>query len=64
MVDWKVVTSSESIEHLEMLKINLKENCAIEAVVLNKKISAYQIGTAELLVLASDFEEAKRYLEV
>lgn len=63
MNDWKVLLTSESLEHLEIVRINLKENCAIEAVILNKKISAYQLGIAELLVANSDFEKAKRFLE-
>ena len=40
MNNWTVVAKSESLEHLEMLKINLKENCAIDAIVLNKKNAA------------------------
>lgn len=63
MSNWKVIIRSESIEHLEMLKINLKENCDIDAVVLNKKISAYQLGTAELLVAEKDVEVATKFLE-
>ncbi|MEY2792113.1 MAG: hypothetical protein RJA76_105 [Bacteroidota bacterium] len=63
MKDWKVLLTSESLEHLEIVRINLKENCAIEAVILNKKISAYQLGIAELLVANSDFDQAKRFLE-
>ena len=63
MKGWKVIESSSSIEHLELLKFSLKENCGIEAVVLNKKISAYQIGIAELMVLEEDFDEAKSFLE-
>jgi hypothetical protein len=63
MNNWKVIVSSDSLEHLEMLKINLKENCDIDAVVINKKISAYQIGVGELLVLEQEVEEAKKFLE-
>lgn len=63
MENWKVIKVSESIEHLEMLKINLKENCDIDAVVMNKKISAYQIGVAELLVAEKDVDLATSYLE-
>lgn len=63
MKGWKVVETSASIEHLELLRFNLKENCDIEAVVLNKKMNAYQIGIAELLVMEGDFEQAKAFLE-
>jgi len=63
MKGWRVIRTSESLEHLEMLKINLKENCGIDAVVLNKKISAYQIGVAELLVADQDFEQAEAFLK-
>ena len=62
MKNWATVAKSESLEHLEILKINLKENCGIDAVVLNKKVSGYQLGSGELLVSIEDAEKASEYL--
>ncbi len=63
MKGWQVLEKSSSLEHLELMKFNLKENLGLETVVINKKISAYQLGEGELWVMEEDFEQSKSFLE-
>lgn len=62
MEKWVKIESSEQLIQLELLKNSLLENCGIQAVIINKKISGYGLGVAELFVSQEDELKARAYL--
>ena len=59
---WKILRKSNQVFKLEMMKGFLIEN-GINAVVMNKKDSSYQVfGEAELLVKKEDLKHADELL--
>jgi hypothetical protein len=58
MEGWKLIGQSRTGIDLEMLKALLWERAEIRAVVMNKKLSAYDLGNWELYVHQDDEEEA------
>lgn len=60
--DWVLIGSSRTGIDLEVKKGLLAENHQIQAVVMNKKVSAYDLGVWELYVHEKDAEEAKNAL--
>jgi hypothetical protein len=57
MEGWKLIGQSRTGIDLEMLKALLWERAEIRAVVMNKKLSAYDLGNWELYVHQDDEEE-------
>jgi hypothetical protein len=62
MKNWLKIGESKNGIDLEIQKSVLRENCGIQAIVLNNKLSAYDLGNWELYVHESQAEEAKLYL--
>lgn len=62
MKDWELIGVSKNGIDLEIQKSALLENCEIHSIVMNKKVSAYDIGNWELYVHQSQVEDAKKYL--
>jgi hypothetical protein len=58
MEGWKLIGQSRTGIDLEMQKALLWERAEIRAVVMNKKLSAYDLGNWELYVHQDDEEEA------
>lgn len=59
---WKILRASNQVFELEMMKGFLLEN-GIDAVVLNKQDSSYQVfGEGELLVKEEDMTRAEELL--
>jgi hypothetical protein len=58
MEGWILIGQSRTGIDLEMLKALLWERAEIRAVVMNKKLSAYDLGNWELYVHQDDEEEA------
>ncbi|CAM3337528.1 hypothetical protein [Aquirufa ecclesiirivi] len=61
--DWVLLGSSQQGIDLEMQKSMLSERYEIPAVVINKKISPYNLGVFELYVHQDHFEQAKVALD-
>ncbi|CAM3841915.1 DUF2007 domain-containing protein [Aquirufa aurantiipilula] len=57
--DWVLLGTSENGIDLEMQKSMLSESYEIPAVVINKKISPYNLGVFELYVHQDHVEQAK-----
>ncbi|MFL0161496.1 hypothetical protein [Aquirufa salirivi] len=57
--DWTLLGSSQQGIDLEIQKSMLIERYEIPAVVINKKISPYDLGVFELYVHQDNFEKAK-----
>jgi hypothetical protein len=55
--DWQKLTQVDTSFRAEILKGVLEEN-EIEAVIMNKKDSSYQIGHFEILVKSEDYLKA------
>lgn len=64
MKDWELMGVSTNGIDLEIQKSALQENCNIQAIVMNKKVSGYELGNWELYVHQSQAEEAKKYLSI
>ncbi|MFM6948496.1 MAG: hypothetical protein ACKOWQ_05735 [Aquirufa sp.] len=62
MKDWELLGVSTNGIDLEIQKSALLENCQIQAIVINKKVSGYELGNWELYVHQSQAEAAKEYL--
>jgi hypothetical protein len=60
---WKLIGQSRTGIDLEMQKALLWERGEIHAVVMNKKLSAYDLGNWELYVHQDDEEEAQKLLK-
>lgn len=60
--DWQLLGVSKNGIDLEIQKSILSENCQIESIVMNKKVSAYDLGNWELYVHESQAEEARHFL--
>ena len=58
MKDWQKIAESHTGIDLEMDKALLWEQAEIRAVVLNQKVSAYDLGNWELYVHVDDVSEA------
>jgi hypothetical protein len=63
MEGWKLIGQSRTGIDLEMQKALLWERAEIRAVVMNKKLSAYDLGNWELYVHQDDKEEALNILK-
>ena len=63
MEGWKLIGQSRTGIDLEMQKALLWERAEIRAVVMNKKLSAYDLGNWELYVHHDDEEEALNILK-
>ncbi|MFD3275344.1 hypothetical protein [Aquirufa echingensis] len=63
MEGWKLIGQSRTGIDLEMQKALLWERAEIRAVVMNKKLSAYDLGNWELYVHQDDEEEALNILK-
>ena len=63
MEGWKLIGQSRTGIDLEMQKALLWERAEIRAVVMNKKLSAYDLGNWELYVHQDDEEEALNLLK-
>ena len=63
MEGWKLIGQSRTGIDLEMQKALLWEKAEIRAVVMNKKLSAYDLGNWELYVHQDDEEEALNILK-
>ncbi len=63
MEAWKLIGQSRTGIDLEMQKALLWEKGKIHAVVMNKKLSAYDLGNWELYVHQNDEEEALKLLK-
>ncbi len=63
MEGWKLIGQSRTGIDLEMQKALLWERGEIHAVVMNKKLSAYDLGNWELYVHQDDEEEAQKQLK-
>ena len=63
MEGWKLIGQSRTGIDLEMQKALLWEKGEIYAVVMNKKLSAYDLGNWELYVHQDDEEEALKLLK-
>jgi hypothetical protein len=61
--DWVCLGSSRTGIDLEVKKGILAESHQIPAVIMNKKVSAYDLGVWELYVHKKDVEQAKIALE-
>jgi hypothetical protein len=64
MEDWMIIGQSRTGIDLEVQKGLLEEIHQIPAVVVNKKFSAYDLGSWELYVHQDHFERAKAILIV
>lgn len=62
MKNWQLIGISKNGIDLEIQKSLLQENCQINAIVINKKVSAYDLGNWELYVHETQIKEAKKYL--
>jgi hypothetical protein len=62
MKDWELLGVSRNGIDLEIQKSALSGNCDIQAIIINKKVSGYELGNWELYVHQSQVEEAKKYL--
>jgi hypothetical protein len=62
MEGWKLIGQSRTGIDLEMQKALLWERAEIRAVVINKKLSAYDLGNWELYVHQDDEVEAVNIL--
>ncbi|MEN9730303.1 MAG: hypothetical protein RLZ91_1421 [Bacteroidota bacterium] len=62
MEGWKLIGQSRTGIDLEMQKALLWERAEIRAVVMNKKLSAYDLGNWELYVHQDDEVEALNIL--
>ena len=62
MKDWQLLGTSTNGIDLEIQKSALLENCQIQAIVINKKVSGYELGNWEIYVHQSQAEKAKEYL--
>jgi hypothetical protein len=58
MEDWKIIGQSRTGIDLEVQKGLLEEIHQIPAVLVNKKFSAYDLGSWELYVHKDNFEQA------
>ena len=58
---WSILKTSNQVFELEMMKGFLLEN-GIDAVVMNKQDSSYQLGEVELLVKKEDIQRAEELL--
>jgi hypothetical protein len=63
MEGWKLIGQSRTGIDLEMQKALLWEKAEIRAVVMNKKVSAYDLGNWELYVHQDDEAEALNILK-
>jgi hypothetical protein len=63
MEGWKLIGQSRTGIDLEMQKALLWERTEIRAVVMNKKLSAYDLGNWELYVHQDDETEALNILK-
>ena len=63
MEGWKLIGQSRTGIDLELQKALLWERAEIRAVVMNKKLSAYDLGNWELYVHQDDEEEALNILK-
>ncbi len=63
MKDWKIIGSSRTGLDLEVTKGMLVEKFGINAVLMNKKVSAYDLGNWELLVHENDLARVQEILE-
>ena len=63
MEGWKLIGQSRTGIDLEMQKALLWERAEIRAVVMNKKLSAYDFGNWELYVHQDDETEALNILK-
>jgi hypothetical protein len=63
MEGWKLIGQSRTGIDLEMQKALLWEQAEIRAVVMNKKLSAYDLGNWELYVHQDDEKEALNLLK-
>lgn len=61
--NWEKVHEEYDFFRAELLKNFLVEENSIDAVVLNKQISGYNIGRFEIHVLKEDREKAKELIE-
>ncbi|MHC1708311.1 MAG: DUF2007 domain-containing protein [Bacteroidales bacterium] len=59
--NWVKIYSSSLVHEVEIFRGMLEEN-GIEAVIINKKDSAYLFGEAELYVTADDAFDAKQLI--
>ncbi|AWL09848.1 hypothetical protein HME7025_01999 [Aquirufa nivalisilvae] len=57
--DWVLLGTSENGIDLEMQKSMLSESYEIPAIVVNKKISPYNLGVFELYVHQNHIDQAK-----
>ncbi|MCZ2480470.1 hypothetical protein G9H64_07030 [Aquirufa nivalisilvae] len=57
--DWVLLGTSENGIDLEMQKSMLSESYEIPAIVVNKKISPYNLGVFELYVHQDHIDQAK-----
>lgn len=64
MEGWKLIGQSRTGIDLEMQKALLWEKAEIRSVVMNKKLSAYDLGNWELYVHQDDEVEALNILKV
>lgn len=64
MEGWKLIGQSRTGIDLEMQKALLWEKAEIRAVVMNKKLSAYDLGNWELYVYQDEEAEALNILKV
>jgi hypothetical protein len=62
MKNWAKIGESKNGIDLEIQKSILHENCEIEAIIVNNKVSAYDLGNWELFVHESEADRAKLYL--
>ena len=63
MEGWKLIGQSRTGIDLEMQKALLWERAEIRAVVMNKKLSAYDLGNWELYVHQDDEAESLNILK-
>ncbi|MFM1914150.1 MAG: hypothetical protein RIR51_2003 [Bacteroidota bacterium] len=62
MTAWKLLRKSENQIELDLMSKFLKENLDIDTVLINKQVSAYNLGFWELLVHESNFDSANQKL--
>lgn len=63
MVDWTLIGRSRTGIDLEVIKGMLAENFNIPSVLINKKVSAYDLGNWELFVHNTDADQVQEILE-
>ncbi len=61
--NWEKVHEEYDFFRAELLKNFLVEENSIEAVVMNKQISGYNLGRFEIHVLKENLEKAKELIE-